>query len=296
MRLSVTADAAPYFMKRNNQIPNAICLIKACQKLAIPYTFYDDNHNLIGVTLDREYFFANASTPFNDESMGKIFKDKEFMYHIVSGTIQVPKTVGFLDPDCNPDYQSYVKFTTHDQILNQVEREFSYPLIIKMNSGSRGINVFKCPNRPSARKALKTIYNKKSQYYDYVVLVQQYIKIRREFRVIVFQGNIALVYEKDFSAATVSDNISPLHQENSKTVLITDKKLLNSLCNFLTPLFNRIRFGFAGLDVVIDVEGVFWLIEINSKPGFEYFVRDNGFFKLTEIYEKMLKSLINIKF
>lgn len=280
-------------MKKIQPIANTACLVLACRKLKIPYTFYDDNHNLVAVSLSQEYFFANSSTPFNNESVGKIFKDKEFAYRVTSDAIKTPKTIGFIDPNCNPDYARFVKFTTHEEIIHHIEKNFRYPLILKMNSGSRGTNVFKCNSRSDVRKYLETIYDKSSLHYDYVALAQEYIKICQEFRVVIFQNEILFAYEKDFSQATLPEdrNISPLHQENSKALLVRSKNTIKKFTEFLSPLFKKMPIGFAGLDVVIDNKSKLWLIELNSKPGFEYFVRDNGNSELIKMYEKMLKFL-----
>ena len=279
-------------MKKIKPIANTGCLVAACRALRIPYRFYDDNRNLVGVLLDREYFFANSSTPFNDEAIGKIMKDKEFMYRVMRGLVRMPFTQGFIDPRCNPDYRSYVTFETHAAIIKEIEKKLSYPIMIKMNSGSRGVNVFKCEDRKQAFKALKVIFDKKSQNYDYIALAQEYVAIWREFRVIVFQGKVVLVYEKDLSdAKPAKGNISPLHRDDSRAVLVKDTKLIRRFSHFVAPLFEKIPIGFTGLDLVIDENDELFLIELNSKPGFEYFVRDNGQKRLVEVYKRRLLYL-----
>jgi glutathione synthase/RimK-type ligase-like ATP-grasp enzyme len=278
-------------MKKSHPIPNTASLVEACKNLGISYSFYDDNHNLVGVNLDQEYFFANTTTPFNDESFVKISKDKEFSYKIVSQIIAMPRTQGFLDPYCDPEYASYVKYPSHKDIVREIDTNFSYPVIIKKNSGAQGNNIFKCADKSAVAKALKIIYTKKTRSYDYVALAQECLHIAHEFRVVVFQGEIVLVYEKDFSKATITDNISPLHQANSKTVVITDKAILDRLSAFITPLSQKMYLGFIGLDIVIDDKGELWLLELNTKLGFRYFVRDNGNSLLVKMYEKMLLFL-----
>ena len=276
---------------QNQPIANTAALVAACDELGVKYSFYDDNRNLVGVLLDREYMFANCATPFNDESIGKIFKDKEFTYNVVRHAIRMPRTLGFVDPDCNPDYRSYVRLSTHDEICTCIENDMQYPVMIKMNSGSRGTNVFKCTSRSMITNAIARVFDKSSHIYDYVAIAQKYISIVREFRVIVFQSKIELVYEKDFSKAVLKDNLSPFHQENSKAVLISDPVLIERLSRFCAQLFKKVRIGFAGLDIAIDSRGDMFLIEINSKPGFAYFVRDNGMAALVQLYKTMLLHL-----
>ncbi len=282
------------FMKKFQPILNTACLVQACKELGIAHTFYDNHHNLVGVHLDREYFFANGSTPFNDEAVGKICKDKEFTYRILNSTIRMPRTAGFIDPKYDPGYEGYVNLDTQEHIVSEIEEKFSYPLIIKMNSGSRGIQVFKCQDRSAVARSLSAIFNKASQYYDYVAIAQEYIRIKHEYRVIILNNKIVLAYEKDFSQATCGDNISPLHQDNSRAILISGApytKLLGRISQFIAPLFQKISIGFAGLDIVTNTDNEMYRLEINSKPGFEYFVRDNGIKELVKVYRKMLKGL-----
>ena len=276
-------------------IPNTACLVQACEELSLPYTFYDDNKNFIGVEIhDREYFFVNVSTPFNEESIAKIYKDKEFTYRLLKDVIRIPECVGYLDPEGNPKYRSYASFKTHEEIVSDLEKRFTYPFIIKMNSGLQGRNVFKCVDRSEVFKALGTIFARNSHDYDYVALGQTYIPITREFRVLVFQGGILLAYEKDFSQASPDDpEISPLHKKNAKAVLIQDEMLLKRLSNFIEPVLEKFSNSFAGIDIVLDEKNEFWLLELNSRPGFEYFVRDNGTAPLVEMYKRMLTKLTN---
>jgi len=74
--------------------------------------------------------------------------------------------------------------------------------------------------------------------------------------------------------------------------LITDADLIKRLSEFIAPMCQRISIGFAGLDIVIDDKNISLLLEVNSRPGFEYFVRDNGRTPLIEMYKHILRSLV----
>ncbi|MES2436638.1 MAG: alpha-L-glutamate ligase [Patescibacteria group bacterium] len=278
-------------MSTSQSIPNIQALVQACNELHISYSFYDSNHNFVGLNVKKPSYFANASTPLNDESVSKICKDKEFTFKLVGTIVRMPKTLGFVNPLCDPQYQKYVQYDSYAAIASKIEKEFTYPLIIKMNSGSRGANIYKCHNKQDVLKALAIIYNKQSFQYDYIALAQEYISIAREFRVIIFNKKVVLVYEKDFSKAQFVGNISPFHQENARALHITDSVLVTKLQNFIDPLFSRLDVMFAGLDIVLDKDGDCCMIELNSKPGFEYFVRDNGYSALVDVYKKIISYL-----
>lgn len=265
----------------------------ACERLNIKHRFYDDNDNFVVVYLDKPYFFVNCSTPFNNDGIHKISKDKEFSYRLLNEHIAMPKTAGFFDPEpISDENKIYANQSDAKEITKDIIREFPLPVVVKMNSGSQGKNVFLCNSEAEVEEALKKIYDKNSPLYDYVVIAQDYIRIKREYRVVVFEREILLVYEKDISNARFSGNLSPLHYENAKAVYVDDKTLISKIADFIKPMFNVFDVQFAGLDVVSDENGKFWLIETNVHPGFSHFVKDNGEARLVDMYEKILKKMI----
>ena len=279
-------------MQHPKPIANTSCLAVACRQLGVDYRLHDANHNLVSVrAAGRWHFFANGSTPFNDEALGKICKDKEFGYLLSRTAVAVPVTKGFLDPDCSPEYRTYLEFPSREAILDEIERSFSYPMIVKMNSGSRGTNVFKCGSRPEAAAAIAAIFDRSSMSYDYVAVAQEYVSVSREFRAVVFQGKLEFAYEKEFARSSFMGNLSPLHHAEAKAILVREGELLQRLSEFIRLLMAAIPLEFAGLDIALDDSGKLWLIEINSKPGFEYFVRDNGPDRLVELYKHMVTAL-----
>jgi glutathione synthase/RimK-type ligase-like ATP-grasp enzyme len=276
-----------------NTLPNTKCVHLACERLNIKHRFYDDNDNFVVVYLDKPYFFVNCSTPFNDDGTHKISKDKEFSYRLLKDHIAMPKTIGFFDPEpISDDNRIYTKQTDIKEISQEILKSFSLPMIVKMNSGSQGKNVFLCNSETEVSGALKKIYSKESPLYDYVALAQDYIKIKREYRVIVFEREILLSYEKDISSARFSGNLSPLHYENAKAVYVDDEVLISKIADFIRPMFNVFDVQFAGLDIVLDENDKMFLLETNVHPSFSYFVKDNGEEKLIDIYEKILRKMM----
>ncbi|MBC6420633.1 MAG: hypothetical protein GDA43_00905 [Hormoscilla sp. SP5CHS1] len=49
--------------------------------------------------------------------------------------------------------------------------------------------------------------------------------------------------------------------------------------------------GFCGLDIAIDENSQWWLIEANSSPAFAHIVADGGEDKVIEMYEGILTLL-----
>ncbi len=270
-------------------------LKQVCLDLEIPFEVKDKHGNLImvqsGGPNGRRHYFANFATPFNDASVVKICADKEFTYHLLQDQIAMPRTVGFLDPDLNRRFAAYRSHNDRTQIIKAIEAEFAYPLVVKMNQGLQGKNVFLCRNSSALTKALAQIYNKRSPAYDYVALAQTYIKRQAEYRLLTFRGRLIFAYEKNTAEAAFAGNLSPLHYLNAKANLVVDEQLLAELADFVQPLFAVLDFQFGGIDVLVDPTGQKYLLELNTNPGFDLFLRDNDPAPLIRMYEDLLKAL-----
>jgi glutathione synthase/RimK-type ligase-like ATP-grasp enzyme len=273
-------------------LSNIRILLAACKNLNISYDILHPNQNLVRVKLNKYYHFSNYSTPFNTQSIAQIFKDKEYTYQILKESINLPRSISFLSPFCDEKYQQYLEFQTIPAIVESITASFDLPLILKRNSGSGGNNVFLCRSQPEISTALSTIFNIHSKNYDYCALAQEYIQIKNEYRVIFFNQELLLVYEKNIAAAKFAGNLSPLHWEGAKAKYIDNPQVLSEIENFTQPIFQELEVNYAGLDIAVDQKGTYWLIEINSHPNYDIFIRDNGDQKVLKIFEKLLLSLM----
>ena len=272
---------------------NTHCFIEACKRKNVPFRVRDTWGNVVSLSFDgREYFFVNFATPFNNGGINQICKDKEFTYRLLKDSVKMPKTLGFFDPKHEDErFYKYKKKLSYDEVVQKILSEFSLPVIVKMNAGTRGMNVYKCGNEGEVRKSVETIFRKDSRRYDYIALGQTYIPPVHEFRVVTFREKVLLAYEKDISAARFIGNLSPLHYENAKAVHLTDKKTLKVFEKFLMPVFATFPVEFAGFDIVEDKSGLLYLLEINTAPGFYHFAKDNGEEPIVGMYERILEMM-----
>ena len=60
----------------------------------------------------------------------------------------------------------------------------------------------------------------------------------------------------------------------------------------MQPVFAKINVNYGGFDIAIDQNGDYWLIEINSSPNFEIFVRDNDRQIVVTMFKDILESLV----
>ncbi|WP_138502672.1 RimK family alpha-L-glutamate ligase [Nostoc sp. PA-18-2419] len=272
-------------------LDNVSLLLQACENLNISYEIIYPSENLIKVKLNnKHHYFCNHTTPLINQAVAKIVKDKEYTYHILNRKIKLPRTIGFLSPFCDARYNMYLKFPTIQDIISEIKENFATPVIVKRNSGSKGHNVFLCQNQDEIENALKEIFNNNNKY-DYVAIAQELIHIKSEYRAVFLNKELVLLYEKDISNANFTGNLSPLHWDGAKAKYISDPQILSEIDNFARPIFEELDLDYGGLDIVLDQDNQYWLIEINSQPNFTIFTRDNGKEHVLKVFEKILTSL-----
>jgi len=275
---------------------NIECLQKACDELKLPYAILDKNSDFIRIDLNKPQYFVQAKTPFNNDALSCISEDKEFTYLSLKDELNIPKTKGYLDPDCDDKFVNYLEKSSDslDNVTKDILEEFNLPVIVKMNRGYAGNNVFLCNDAEKIKKSLGEIYNKKSSKYNHIAIAQEMVDIEKEYRAIYFKGKIILLYDKFYDydeGMGKRENLSPLHNKDAKAILVEDKEILNKIQNFVDQSNSLKNIQFSGLDIAVDKNGKIHLLELNSHPGFSYFVRDNGEEKLVEMYKILLEDL-----
>ena len=273
-------------------LTNIRMLIQACQDSSITYEILHPNQNLIKVIIgDRDYYFTNYSTPLTPQSVAEIFKDKQYFYQVFQDVVKMPRTLSFISPYCDEKYKEYLQFSSIDEIIAEIEKKFELPIILKRNRGSGGSNVFRCHDSQQMRKALEFIFNINSKSYDYIALAQESINIVKEYRCVCLNGEQVILYNKDFSQAKFTGNLSPLHWEGAIAKQVRDSQVIHAIDEFIKPIFLKMAIAYVGLDVALDDQGSYWLIEANSHPNFDIFIRDNGKDAIIKLFQKILDYL-----
>lgn len=227
--------------------------------------------------------FTLSATPFNDHAMYIVCRDKEYFYNLYKDVVRMPATKGFLNPDCSEENKCYLEFSTVNAIVHYIEENFKFPLILKRNRGSHGDCVFKLDSIDEVPEKLRLIYER-----DYVAIAQEFVDIKEEFRVIMFENNLMFAYKKNNENAVFDGNLSPLHQHGAFAELIEDEDLLNRFEKFGRQISDKKALDYIGLDIVLDAEGEMHLIEANLAPGFSYLLENEKAEPLVKkLYQKM---------
>ena len=229
-------------------------------------------------------YFQISRTPFNSEVISGVCRDKAHTYDLLAPVIRMPETTSFLDWNTDSEYKKYLNHHSETEIIADIENRFTYPLVIKPNRGALGQNVCLCNRRDQLAQALNEIFNKRSKNYDYIALAQQYISAEKEYRLVCAFGEPVLTYQRGDS----SGFNNRYWEHRGKAMLIKDPEKVNALHEFIRPIFDVIRVGWVGFDIIKGEDGNSYLIELNSAPKFNHVIEENGQSCVIDMYEKTL--------
>lgn len=267
-------------------------VISACEMAGIKCSPVTKDGVIIKIHLPKkDHHVVNFNLGLVDSSVTYICKDKSYQIELLKNSINFPKTISYLDPQSK--YGHMAKLSTLSSIIEDIEKSFSLPVIVKMNQGSEGQGVYLCQTPEEIKNAVTTIFSHQNWEYDYVLLAQQYIKPKAEYRAIFYKDQLEILYLKDNAQSTFTGNLSPLHFSGAQAVEITDSEIKEKIEKFIQPIFSEIKLKYAGFDIIVDEHGELWLIEINSSPAFAYFLQNNPAQKVIQLFCKIFSDLKN---
>lgn len=246
-------------------------LIKeVCEEEGLSHAVLDEAGNLLSVQMgNKDYFFIYTTTPFNREDIQHVCNDKSLIQTLVSLKVRMPKTKKYLRPDLDPRWHDNIEFASLKEIASDISKNFSFPLIVKMNAGSLGRNVFKSESMEGVERAIETIFKE-----DWALLAQEWVDKKEEYRVIIVNNKVELAYPK-----------------GGGEFFTEGSDVLMEIALFLKPLQECLELRWAGLDMIRDADGELWLIEINTRPSFLSAVKEGRSDLIKPLYKKALKQI-----
>lgn len=250
------------------QLENTRCLLKASLDLGLSCQTFDESKNLIIIKTPKgDLLFSNHHNPFNFQSFSAVCRDKDFTYRILKNKVSMPEHFSIVD-------KNYFDKNLKAEYSNEIEEIISkldLPVVVKPNSLSKSTNVSLCNSKEEILRAILNIFSD-NKNYDYVALLESPIRGKDEFRVVVFKNEIVLVYSRD--------------------EWVKDESLIKKIRDFIKPICGVFDLGFVGMDIILDNEGKFWLLEINTAIGFDHFIKKYGEEPIVDLYKNILKSYL----
>lgn len=262
-------------------------IVRACQENHLDFTPVSADHEVIQIHFPHfDQLVVNSDLGLISSAEAKICLDKGYQEELLRNVVKIPYSQTYLDP--NSQYVDSQQGLQQSAVVTAISQHFDFPLIVKKNHGRQGQATYLCQNQAEVEVAVAQIFSHHNWEYDHVLLAQQYIKPRAEYRAVFYQQRLEILYLKDISRATFAGNLSPLHYLGARAVDCVDKQLRATVQNFVQPVFNQFNLKYAGFDVIVDQNNQWWLIEINSAPGFTLYARDNSPEKVVKLFSKIL--------
>ena len=184
--------------------------------------------------------------------------------------IHIPKT--FIAPFVYWDYD------LTDEYIKEIEKELSYPMIIKEAKGSFGMQVHKVNNETELREQIKKIGNRKFLFQEFIEASSG-----RDIRVNIVGnkiiGAMLRTNPDDFRANITLGAVS-------KQIELTKEQ--EELALSVHKAFN---LDFSGVDLLFSKDGKPVFCEVNSNPNFLSFERTTGLDYCNEIIDYIFEVL-----
>lgn len=268
-------------------------------------------------------FISGYKFDNNRYALGQIFDDK-------FGTYELLKSCNI--PICEhnilysiSNHNSYAVGCNSFSYVEDLFNKYNKDIVIKINSGTCGINVNRFSNLEVLRDFFENL-NSKSSFS-----ICPFYNIVNEFRIIVLDGVVQTIYKKELpivygdGSSSIKKLLEEFNYEYFKN--IDDKRLDRvlalgeeyvyswkfNLSNGSRPNFSidevdndnileivyrildQFDLGFCSIDIIKTIEGKYLVMEINSGVMMKNLIKwnDFGYNIAREIYEKAILSLFS---
>lgn len=259
---------------KNNKRTTLKIIYEVCNELGILCESFCDDW-VLRLTKDnvKKYVYG-YDVGLNTDSQSKILKDKAALSELMIDEgiscvehilFPMPITLSYL----NKDYEYYEKIL-YDLIDDYV--------VIKPNQGSSGIDVYKTNSILDAKKILNKIYS----YGN--ACISKYYEVETEYRVIVFNGNIRICYEKctDNWIHNLSNGAIP------KNVMYDDE-----IKKIVKKIYKIIGAPIMAIDIIY-ADGKMLILEINGGLMVDRFaVNYENYVMAKELYKDCIIQLFD---
>jgi glutathione synthase/RimK-type ligase-like ATP-grasp enzyme len=183
----------------------------------------------------------------------------------------------------SPD--TFIAFNRADalRLANKLAAENQFPLIGKPNRGSRGENVCLLQTVTDALLYIDSFFRHEI-YSRSALLFQTYVKIEKEYRVMVLDGSCLGMVEKKAREGEIARNAAM----GGKFLVTHDQEVIDF------TLQHTNSKGIIGVDVLRDATGRLYLLEANRAPQWCSFEKATGINVAACIIEKTWQRALHV--
>jgi len=268
-------------------------------------------------------FLYGYKFDLNNHGIGMIMDDKFGMYEVLK-ELKIPVIEHKIVYNKN-NHNDYAKgCNTYEYVYDYFKKNNNH-IVIKPNNGTCGNDVFQIKNIEEIEKVLNHLF-----LSNFSISMCPFYKIKHEYRVIVLNNNIELLYKKclpvvfgdgkktikelllDFNynyfKKIVNDSkYNKVLKESEKfeynfkfnlsqgaiTKKVTDKELIIKLTKLAKSISQNINLNFGSIDIIETTNNELLVMEINSGVMLENYLilNQDEYLKVKDIYQKAIDSL-----
>lgn len=309
-------------IKSNNYFPRIIKEI--CNELDINYEFLSKDW-IIKLSKDEKIrFISGYKFDLLNHACGICFDDKYATYEVLNsiGVSTVKHDIIYRSTNKN----SYATDCNGLEYLIELFNKYKRNIVLKVNNGTYGIDVYHITNINDLKDKYNLLISK-----NYSLSVCPFYEIENEYRAIILNGEVKLLYKKikpvvtgdsiktikellmDFNNEYFKnydddnkDDVLPLNETfeydwkfnlskgaiSSLDIDYNDKENIDNIIKLLKPIINN---GFCSVDIIKTKDNNFYVMEINSGVMMQNFIKqnENGYMIAKLIYKEAIIEMFN---
>lgn len=184
-----------------------------------------------------------------------------------------------------------IRYTKYLSLTNMVKKLGGYPIIVKRDSGGRGIGLAKCTSKEEMGTAIASIKN--SEDYRGEIIFQEFVESiePKDYRICIVDNEVIYYHGRELISMNSSEKPWIASKSLGSKIFPVKKEVPQDLKKFVVRATNSIGAIFDVLDVIKTKKG-YTVIEHNPTPSFT-FKKDYqdvlGYDPLTYVVDKILE-------
>lgn len=258
-------------------------------------------------------YITGYKFPLNNQAVSKVCDDKFALYDVIK-EFNIPVA------------EHVILFKNYDKqkILNYCEK-YNFKMVVKSNTGTCGNDMFYITKKSELFKKIDKLLNK-----HYSLSLSPYYDIKTEYRNIVLNNNVELVYGKK-KPVVIGDGKSTIYEllcefnknyfekikndgklkkvlkenevfeynwqfnlsKGSMPFMIDDNKLVNKLKKLALEITQKLGTSFVSVDIIELTNGELLLLEVNSGVMMDNLSKnlEDGYDIAKNIYSKVIDEM-----
>ena len=292
-----------------------------CNELNIEYTYLSKEWLIKLTKNNKTVYLANNKFPLNNHVVGLIMDDKYATYEVLKDLdIPVAKHHIFYSEN---NHKKYTQGCNSNEDLQNIFDEYNRNVVVKPNNGYQGIDVYHITNYSDLTNTTNKLFKN-----NYSISICPYYHIKNEYRVVVLDNDIKLLYKKNnptivgdgihsikelliefnpyyFSKLSLPEDILPKGEEytydfrfnlskGSTASIDIDAKIKDALIKISKSITTKTNIRFATIDIINTTDDELLVLEINSGVTIDKAIKflPDGYNIAKSIYKEAIIKLM----